>query len=86
LSRHFENIKSLAPIALSAIEVIDLAASVLDSAYSLVDIINLAVGVGCAGAVGQKESRLANASSWNQILILIANRLKTSLHYCPGTF
>lgn len=60
-------------ITLSAVKVVDLVASALISAYSLVNIVNLAVGTGRAEIVNQVESGLANASSRNPILIFTAD-------------
>lgn len=57
-----DNVESLGAIAFSAIEVVDLVASALNSADSLVDIVDLAVGAGGAEVVDQEESGLANTS------------------------
>jgi len=56
-------VESLGAITLSAVEVVDLVASTLNSAYSLVDIVNLTIGARCAEVVDQVESGLADASS-----------------------
>ena len=68
------DVESLGAITLAAVEVVNLVGTALNSADSLVDVIDLTCGALSTEVIDQEESRFADTSSGNPILVDVADR------------
>lgn len=80
-----DDVVALGAVALARVEVVDLVVSALDSAYSLVNVVELALGTLGAVVVDQVVSRFADASVQDVVLVDRTNRNALALTSLTGS-
>ncbi len=69
-----DDVVSLGTVTFATVEVVDLVASALDSAESLVDVVDLSLRALGAEVVDEEVPRLADTSSPDEVLVRTADR------------